>query len=739
MLIERGGELVTREEIKKLLWRNDTTVDFDHSINVAIGTLRRALGDSADSPRYIETVARRGYRLLVAPEWPGSATDSPCSRRDEPVAEMPADLARVGIETQPPRRYAGRWFAAAALFVVVATGVRLYWGLRNQTSLSDTGTIVLADISNRTGDPVLDDALNAALRLSLDQTPFLNVLGADKVRGTLTVLKLSATRVTPETARQVCLRTNSKMVVGSSIEDAGNRFVIELTAIDCQSGTAVARVRDEVASRNEIVRVLGAAAGQLRNKLGEPATSVARFNKPLEEAASPSLEALQSLVKGYTRHLAGDARGARSSYQRATELDPQFALAYAALGAAHSNLGELTQATAALKKAYELRGRLSEPNRFRVEDLYYDEVTGEKEKAYSVLSKWVQTFPRDVVARNNFARCLKLLGQLDRAAAEAREAARLLPSPWSYNISIIQSTLADQLNEAKAAVEEANAQKFDSSDLRLTRAMLAFLQGDDASLAEQWRWAVGKPDVGRFLVVQSYVEAYRGHFRIARALMQQAIDSAGKAGTLPNDRLNEARTDAEVGNVLAARRLTAQALNKSPNRNRQLMLALVLARTGDVEQAQELADSLDAAFPLDTSIQYYCLPTIRAAMRLQASDPAGAVEALRRTEKYELADPDSFSVLYPAYIRGLAYLQMHEGRLAAAEFKKLLAHPGLVGTAVTGVLSHLQLARAHRIMGDEASARKSYEDFLTLWKDADPETPIYQQAKAEYVELPKTR
>ena len=420
-------------------------------------------------------------------------------------------------------------------------------------------------------------------------------------------------------------------------------------------------------------------------------------------------------------------------------MDPQFALAYAALGAANSNLGELVPATAALRKAYELRGRLSEPSRFRVEGLYYDIVTGEQEKAYAVLSQWVQTFPRDVVAHNNLARCLKLLGQLDQAAAEAREAARLLPTPWSYNFSIIQSTLADRLNEAKAAVDEANALKFDSSDLRLTRVILAFLQSDESSQNEQWQWAVGKPDVGRFLAVQSYVEAYHGHFRTARLLMRQAIDSARSAGTLPNDRLNEARAEAEVGNVREARGVAAQALKGNPNRNRQLMLALVLARAGEVEQAQQLADSLDAAFPLDTSIQYYCLPTIRAAMKLQANDPAGAIEVLRRTEKYELADNDSFSVLYPAYIRGLAYLQMREGRLAAAEFEKLLAHRGLVGTSVTGALSHVQLARAQRLMGDEAAARKSYEDFLTLWKDADPDIPIYQQAKAEYVELGRTR
>jgi eukaryotic-like serine/threonine-protein kinase len=661
------------------------------------------------------------------------------SRRYQSAAEMREDLARVRAEIQPPRRHLRRWFAAAALLVVVVTALRLYSGLRSHMMLSGTDTIVLADISNETGDPVFDDALNTALRLGLEQTPYLNVLATDKVRGTLPLLKISATNVTPEIARQVCLRTNSKMVIASSVEDAGNGFGIDLNAIDCHSGTAVARVREVATSRNAVVRVLGAAAAQLRGDLGEPAASIARFNKPLDEATSPSLEALQSLVKGYARHLAGDARGARPSYQRATELAPQFALAYLALGAANGNLGEVAPASIALTKTFELRDRLSEPSRFRVEGLYYDSVTGEQEKAYAILSQWVQAFPRDVVAHNNFARCLKLLGQLDRAAAEAREAARLLPSPWSYNMSIIQSTLADRLNEAKALVDEATALKFDSSDLRVTRVMLAFLEGDERSQNEQWHWAVGKPDVGRFLVFQSYVEAYHGHFRSARVLMRQAIDSDRNAGTRPNDRLNEARTEAEVGNVGEAKRLATQALDRTQNRDRQLLLALVLARAGDVELAEQLAASLDGAFPLDTSIQHYCLPTIRAAIKLQANDPAGAVDILRRTEKYELADQDSFSVLYPAYIRGLAYLQMHAGRLAATEFEKLLAHPGLVGTAVTGALSRVQLARAQRMMGDAAAARKSYEDFFTLWKDADSDIPIYHQAKAEYVGLGRTR
>jgi hypothetical protein len=374
-----------------------------------------------------------------------------------------------------------------------------------------------------------------------------------------------------------------------------------------------------------------------------------------------------------------------------------------------------------------------------VEGLYYDVVTGEQEKSYVVLSQWVQTFPNDFIVHNNLIRCLGLLGQPGRAADEAREAARLIPSPWSYRSWMFSDIMAGRLEEAKAVFEEAQQRKFDTPDLREDRALVAFLQDDEHAMQEQWTWAANKPIGDQFLFARARMEAYHGRFREIRHLTEQPINLATKAfDSEPAFRkVHQALQEAEIGNPSQAHRLAAKALASAPNRNTQLVAALAFARAGNIQQAQKLADALDQGAPLDTTVQDYGLPTIRAAMKLHENDPAAAVEILQPTVKYDLATPLGFNGLYPAYIRGLAYLQMHEGRLAAAEFQKIYDHPGIVGRDVNGALARLQLARARKMMGDQAAARKSYEEFLTLWNTADSDIPIYRQAKAEYARLEK--
>jgi len=542
--------------------------------------------------------------------------------------------------------------------------------------------------------------------------------------------------LTPEVARQVCLRTNSKLVIAASIADAGNGFRIGLDAADCQSGRIVAGIRKEVADQNEVVRVLGVAAAQLRRKLGEPEASLARFNKPLEEALSSSVEALQVGTLGYKHHIVGDFKGAITYYQHALELDPNLALTYEGLAAAYSIVDEDNLAVSAYTKAYELRARMTEPSRLETEYLYYAWVTGEREKALSVLLQLVQTFPRNVTARVNLASCLAFLGQLDKAADEAREAARLGPTAYNYSEWAIHSLHAERLNETQAVLDEAAVRKFDSADLQRHRILLAFLRNDERAMQEQWSQAMGRPDADHLLLLRSYVEEYHGRFRRARELIQQASDMA--SGTAAKLRYEIALPEAESGDSARAVQVAATALRTVSNRDGKLYLALAFARAGNIEQARKMADGLDQDAPLDTLVQNYSLPTIRAAMKLNANDPAGAIAALKPSLKYELSYNFSFYGLYPAYIRGLAYLQLGEGRLAAAEFQKLSDHRGLVVYDLIGALAPLQMARAQKMMGDEAAARKSYEDFLTLWKDADPDIPIYQQAKAEYAKLPKT-
>jgi tetratricopeptide (TPR) repeat protein len=334
------------------------------------------------------------------------------------------------------------------------------------------------------------------------------------------------------------------------------------------------------------------------------------------------------------------------------------------------------------------------------------------------------------------------LGQPDRSLAEAREAARLLPSPWSYNAVIFGNILTDRLDDAKAAFDDSAVRKFDAPPMHVTRALLAFLEKDKPALQEQWSWAIG--NVGNpaseslLLFARPSVETYYGRFRAARGLMEQGIAMERKTGSWhPTSEYDivHALREAEVGNLARAQRAAEKVVEKVQGRDTQLALALVFARTGNIRQAQILADALNQSAPLDTVVQNHCLPTIRAAIKLQENDPAAAIAILRPTIKYDLADADSFNSLYPAYIRGLAFLQMGEGRLGGLEFQKLIDHPGRVEREVTGALSHLQLARAQKLMGDQVAARKSYEDFLTLWQDADSDIPIYQEAKAEYAKL----
>jgi eukaryotic-like serine/threonine-protein kinase len=572
----------------------------------------------------------------------------------------------------------------------------------------------------------------------------VNALGLDKILKALEQLKLPPTaKLTLEVARQVCFSTNSKLVITSSIADAGNGFRIGLDAVDCQSGRTVAGIRKEAADRNQVVHVVGLAGVELRRKLGEPQASLARFSKPLEESLSSSVDALHVLSSGGKRYNLGDAKGAIPYYKRALDLDPNFAYAYSLLASAYRTLGQGDLAASANTKAFEMRSRMEERSRLLAEYDYYAWVTGEREKALSAVSQLVETFPRTRGLRNSLASCLAFLGQLDKAADEAREEARIWPATFTYAEWVFHSLDAERFNEAQAALDDAAARKFNSRVLQNDRFRLAFLQNDQRAMQEQLKQAKGAPDAYLSLLRRSEVEEYHGRFRRARELIQQASNMV--PGTAA-ERRNEisswdsdpryALWEAEIGDSARARQMAATSLQTVSDRDIKQYLALASARAGNIEQAQKMADVLGHDAPLDTLVQNYHLPTIRAAMKLNANDPAGAITALGPSLKYELSFNFSFNSAYPAYIRGIAHLQRGEGRLAAAEFQKLVDHRGLVGTDVIGALAHLQIARAQKMMGDEAAARKSYETFLDLWKNADPDIPIYRQAKAEFAKLP---
>jgi tetratricopeptide (TPR) repeat protein len=529
------------------------------------------------------------------------------------------------------------------------------------------------------------------------------------------------------------------MVISDSIADEGNRYQLEMRALDCGSGATLAEERTEISARNQVVHELGATAVRLRRKLGEPAESLAGFNQPLEKATSASLEALQTGVEGNKLFLAGNAEGALKLYQQAVELDANLAVMYWRMGAAYLSLGNTELSAASYTRAYQLRDRLTEKNRLAIEIDYYGWVTGDWEKEYSSVLRFLKIFPRDVLAHANLRAAFVHLGQPDRAADEAAETARLRPSSYYFGSAIQSIRFASRFSEARSWLAKADALKLDNTLIRRERLIVAFATGDrdnvERILKQEERGSYRQD----FLYEHSLIDIQQGRFRAAERLRLEALGPTPKAGSVHPWVLLSALENAEVGMDVQARRYVSKATGSPLDRNSKMVMALALARSGRAAEAGRLADQISAEWPEDTLVQHYNIPTIRAAIKLRQHDPAAAIDLLRGTAKYDLAFTGSFESVYPAYIRGLAYLGLGDGRSAAAQFQKLIDNPGFSVRHVIGPLARLQLGRAQKMMGDNASARNSYEQFLSIWKDADPDLPVYRQAKAEYAQLQKQR
>jgi DNA-binding winged helix-turn-helix (wHTH) protein len=740
-LVQNPNRVVTKEELLQAVW-GDTIVE-EGNLTQYISHLRKALDHNSEDTRLIVTISRKGYQFTARVSVAEAASIAKHDKAQAATAETsktdarPVEFPTRGKVTNSGSRRLGlrKWFAVAALLIVSAAAFWLYWSYNRRVTLSATDTIVLADFKNETGDPVFDDALDTASRYEMEQTPYLNILGSDKVLGTLAQFNLPpTTKLTPEVARQICGKTNSKLVISQSIGDAGNGYRLQMRALDCGSGATVAEEQVDIGKRNEVVHELGVRAARLRAKLGEPADSVARFNPPLEQALSSSLEALQSATQGGKLYLTGDTEGALKLFQRAVELDPNFAVAYGRLGASYLFLGNTKLSEASYTRAYQLRDRLTEKGRLGAEINYYSTVIGDWEKEYSSVLRFLEIFPRDVFAHANLREAFVHLGQPGQAADEAAEVARLRPSAYYFGSAIQSIRFASRFNEAKSWLAKADALKFDNSLIRRERLIVAFATGDrdrvEKILQEEERGSYRED----FLYEHSLIEIQQGHFHSAERLRLQAFGSTSKASNADWWAILSALEDAEVGNDAQARGYESKGPGGPLDRNGKIALALALARSGREAEAGRLADQVSAERPEDTLVQHYFTPTIRAAIKLRQHDPAAAIDLLRGTAKYDLAFT-GFDYLYPAYIRGLAYLDLGDGRSAAAQFQKLIDNPGFSVRHVTGPLAWLQLGRAQQMTGDDAAARKSYETFLDLWQNADPDIPIYQQAKAEYAKL----
>ena len=633
---------------------------------------------------------------------------------------------------------------SAALVVSLIVG-GLYYRSHRAKPLTERDMIVLADFANSTGDPVFDDTLKQALAAELQQSPFFNILSDRKVGETLKLMGRSADeRLDDKTALDLCQRTRSKAVLAGSIANLGSQYVVGLNALNCQTGDSLARAEAQASKKEDVLNALDKAATKLREKVGESLSTIQKYDIPIDEATTASLEALKAYSLGLkAEREKGDAATIPFSKQ-AIELDPNFAMAYSQLGISYINLGETGLGIENVQKAYELRERVSEREKFQTSSSYYGFVTGELEKVIQTDELWAQDYPRDYVPPNELGAAYLYLGQYEKAVAKTLESLRLnQDSGITYGNLIQYYAYLNHVDEAKATFQQAMAHKFEDPFLNEMQYGVAFLQGDTAEMQRQVTLTAGKPGAEDVLLsYQSDTEAFSGHLGKARDFSRRAVESAKHADekeTAALWQMNAALREAEVGNIAQARTETAAALALASTREVRILANLVLARSGDSLRAKTMADELEKQNPVNTVIVGYWLPTTRAAIEMNRNNPAKAIELLQAATSYELGDPlpevEFGGFLYPPYMRGQAYLLLHQGSEAAAEFQKFLDHRGLVANCPLAALAHLQLGRAYAMQGDTPKARAAYQDFLTLWKDADPDIPILKQAKTEYARL----
>jgi len=701
-----------------------------------------------------ETESRHGVpassgTVMAAQEvgLPAVVASPPPSSGSAPAVITSSSSAGVKVAEVP---VAGRklWkvmVPAAVVLVAVAIAGAFYLRSRSATPttkvtpLTEKDTVVLADFDNKTGDTVFDDALKQALGVELEQSPFLNVLSDRKVSETLRMMgRPTNERITVDVGRELCLRTGSKALLGGAISSLGSHYLLAVNAVACNSGDTLAKEQVDAASKEDVLKALSRAATSLRAKLGESLPSVQKFDVPIE-ATTFSLEALKNYSMGIT---VGREKGDAPSIpflKRAIELDPNFPMAYAGLSVRYGNLGQPSLALEYATKAYGLRDRVTEREKLRISATYF-RATGELEKESQTYELWIANYPRDFVPHGNLGTIYSSIGQNEKALAEYQEGVRLAPDNV-VGYGNLGSTYfgLNRLDEAKATFDQAMARKLDDGGLRVGMYSLAFLRGDSAQMEQQVAWGAGKPgDEDLLLSAQSDTEAYYGRLSKARDFSRRAVDSAVRADSKEAAALwqaNAALREAELGDTASAKQGVTAALALSPGRDVKEVAALALARIGDTPQATALVGELQKSYASNALLKLYWLPTINAAIELSKGNSSQVLVYLEAAAPYELQSATTINYLYPAYVRGQAYLLAHNGTAAVAEFQKLLDHRGIVLNFVTGALAHLQLGRAYAMAGDAAKAKSAYQDFFALWKDADPDIPILKEAKAEYAKL----
>jgi eukaryotic-like serine/threonine-protein kinase len=732
--------------------------------------LRRALEEKPGDNSYIVTLPGRGYQFvsqvqIIAADNSAVIPDAATAARGSSGVIFQQQTIRTGVittEAQLSSRAAALPAASAVripklwkiavplLLTALLVGGGLYYRSRQSKRLTEKDTIVLADFVNRTGDAIFDDTLKTALNISLRQSPFLNVLPDSQVAKTLQLM----TKLAPDVARELCQRSGSKAYLAGAIGSLGSQYVLGLKAVNCESGDTLAQEQVTATAKEKVLDVLGEAASKLRSELGESLATVQKFDVPLAEATTSSLEALKAFSLGGKAYYEKGVAQALLYHQRAIALDPNFAMAYRAVGLDYAHLGETGRTSEYVAKAFQLREHASEREKLAITANYYQNVTRELDKAAQVYRDQIESYPRELAAYNGLGLAYAAQGQYEKAAAIAKQGRALAPDIPTWNENLSTDTLALQrFDEMQQISDDARARKAPDVILHAATYALAFVRSDSAGMAEEQKWFASKRGLENFgLTLLSDTEAYGGHLAKARELTRQSLDLAVQSDNKETAAIElaiAAQREVAYGNSAEARQSAPAALKLSPaSQGAESEAALAFAMAGDTKRAESLAQDLGKRFPLDTQVQSLWLPVIRAQVALDQNNPASALNALQASSLIELGNipfVSNISCLYPTYVRGQAYLAAGQSTAAAAEFQKILDHSGIVWNCWTGALAHLGIARANALQartsqGADANAARvralaAYQDFLVLWKDADPGIPVLKDAKAKYAKL----
>ncbi|MGB7607537.1 MAG: protein kinase, partial [Candidatus Sulfotelmatobacter sp.] len=675
--------------------------------------------------------------MAAAAEPPAAAGSAASSGSAKVQAAAPVS-SQISVAAVATPSGSKKWLWVAVAVVIVAAIAGAFFFSHRSRTLTAKDSILLSDFVNTTGDPVFDGTLRQALAVQLEQSPYLNIFPQERVRDTLRYMGHSPDeRVTPDLARQVCQREGVKAVLNGTISAVGTQYVVGVDAVNCLTGDNLAREQISVDKKEQVLGAVGKVASSLRSKLGESLASLQKFDAPVEEATTSSLEALKYFSLGEAERDKGSEYTAIPFYKHALELDPNFAVAYARIGQGYGNIGESALAIENTKQAFDRRDRCSELEKLYIETHYYSIVTGEIDKELEALELWRRTYPRDSIPATNLAVGYEIIGKWEQALPEAQATMQLAPdSSFSYNALAVAYLGLNRLAESKAIRKEEARKKIDSIVGHVDMYMFAFLDGDAAGMQREVESARGNQ--GEYVMAETVADAAAssGKMAAARGSYQRAVDleRQGKLEEIAAVTLaREAAFEAEMGDSKAARDDATKALSFSRGRGVLVSAGWALALVGEARDAETIAQELVRQHPTDTLINAVALPLIRAAIAMNQGNPGKAIELLQSATPYEFG---MMPVVRPNYLRGLAYLKLHQGKEAANEFQKILDHPGVcIFSLPTCRLARLQLGRARAEAGDASGARTAYQDFFALWKDADPDVPILKEAKAEYAKL----